>query len=204
LLYKEDKHLGVALYLTLTRIVLSPIFLIVYLYHENFGISLVLLPYILILLLCISELSDIFDGIWARRKNQVTDLGKLLDPMADSIFRLSVFLTFTQGLVKLPLLLVLFFFYRDTIISTLRTVCALRGSALGARLSGKVKAVIQAIVAFFIIILMIPYSLGYISLAALQTISFYAVLAAVIYTIASGAEYLYAHRASLKKALNRL
>lgn len=196
--------MGVALYLTLARVVLSPVFLIVYLYHESFGISLVVLPYILIMLLSISELSDIFDGIWARRKNQVTDLGKLLDPMADSIFRLSVFLTFTQGIVKLPLLLVLFFFYRDTIISTLRTVCALRGSALGARLSGKVKAVIQAVVAFFIIILMIPYSLGYISLVSLQTISFYAVLAAVIYTIGSGAEYLYANWNYLKRALNKL
>ena len=48
--------------------------------------------------------------------------------------------TKTKVLVTL-LFLVLFFFYRDSVISTLRTVCALRGVALGARLSGKIKAV---------------------------------------------------------------
>lgn len=186
------------------RVLLSPIFLIVYLYHEAFGISLVSLPYLLILLLCLSELSDFFDGFTARKKNQVTDLGKLLDPMADSIFRLSVFLTFTQGLIQLPLLLVLLFFYRDTIISTLRTVCALRGVALAARWSGKIKAVIQAIVAFIILFSMIPYSMGYLDLATLQAISFYSVLAAVVYTLFSGMEYIYANWSYIKRALNRL
>lgn len=183
---------------------MSPIFLVVYLYHESFGISLFVLPYVLIVLLGLSELSDLFDGFLARRKNQVTDLGKILDPMADSIFRLSVFLTFTQGLIKLPLLLVFVFLYRDTIISTLRTVCALRGVALAARLSGKIKAVIQAITAFFILILMIPYSLGYIDLAYLRIISLYSVVVAAAYTIYSGVEYIYANRNYLRKALDRL
>jgi CDP-diacylglycerol---glycerol-3-phosphate 3-phosphatidyltransferase len=194
---------SIALYLTLIRVFLSPIFLVVYLYYESFGISLVVLPYFLIVLLGVSELTDLFDGFAARKKNQVTDLGKLLDPMADSIFRLSVFLTFTQGLIKLPLLLVLFFFYRDTIISTLRTVCALRGVALAARWSGKIKAVIQGVVAFFILVLMIPYSLGYISLELLQKMSFYSVLTAVVYTLYSGGEYIYANWSYIKKALNR-
>jgi CDP-diacylglycerol--glycerol-3-phosphate 3-phosphatidyltransferase len=177
---------------------------VVYLYHESFGISLYILPYFLIMLLGISELTDLFDGFAARKKNQVTDLGKLLDPMADSIFRLSVFLTFTQGIIQLPLLLVLFFFYRDTIISTLRTVCALRGVALAARLSGKIKAVIQAVVAFFILILMIPYSLGILSLESFRAISFYAVLTAVVYSICSGVEYVYANWTYIKRALNRM
>lgn len=195
--------MSIALYLTLIRVVLSPIFLIVYLYYQSFGISLAVLPYFLIVLLGVSELTDLFDGFAARKKNQVTDLGKLLDPMADSIFRLSVFLTFTQGLIQLPLLLVLFFFYRDTIISTLRTVCALRGVALAARWSGKIKAVIQGMVALFILVLMIPYSLGYMRIETLQSISFYSVLAAVIYTLYSGGEYVYANRSYIKKALNR-
>jgi CDP-diacylglycerol--glycerol-3-phosphate 3-phosphatidyltransferase len=67
----------------------------VYLEYETFDISLVTLPYILLFLLGISELSDACDGYFARKYNQVTDLGKILDPMADSIYRISVFLTFT-------------------------------------------------------------------------------------------------------------
>lgn len=190
-----------AMILTLSRILLGPIFLVVYLYFQDFGISLTWLPWILIFLAGVSELSDMFDGALARKHNKVTELGKLLDPMADSIFRLSVLLAFTQGIIQLPLLLVSLFFYRDTIISTLRTLCALRGFALAARLSGKIKAVIQATVIFFILILMIPYSLGCLDVGLLRVASFYSVLVAVIYTLYSGTEYIIANRKHIKKAL---
>ncbi len=193
--------MSIALILTLSRIFLGPIFLVVYLYSQDLDISLAVLPYILLVLAGISELSDAFDGALARKQNKVTDLGKLLDPMADSIFRLSVLLAFTQGAIQLPLLLVCVFFYRDIIISTLRTLCALRGIALAARLSGKIKAVIQAAVVFFILILMVPYSLGCLDLELLQAISFYSVLTAAIYTLYSGAEYIFANRKYIKKAV---
>ncbi|NGX47790.1 MAG: CDP-diacylglycerol--glycerol-3-phosphate 3-phosphatidyltransferase, partial [Chlamydiae bacterium] len=98
--------MNLALFLTLGRIVLSPIFLLIYIYHVQLGISLLTLPFILIGLVVLAELTDLFDGMAARLRNQVTELGKLLDPMADSIFRLSVFLALTQGFVKLPLWLV--------------------------------------------------------------------------------------------------
>lgn len=193
--------LSLPLSLTLTRVALSPLFLVVYLYHQEMGISLLFLPYFLIFLVVICELSDLFDGVLARKKNQVTDLGKILDPVADSIFRLSVFLTFTQGLIKLPLLLVLVFLYRDSITSTLRTVCALRGIALGARFSGKVKAVIQAVAAIFILVMMIPYSLGIINLAFLREVSFYTMVVTAAYTVFSGIEYVYANRSFIRKAI---
>lgn len=193
--------MSIALFLTLSRILLGPIFILVYLYYQQLGISLGLLPYILLSLAGISELSDFFDGAVARKMNKVTDLGKLLDPMADSIFRLSVLLAFTQGFVQLPLILVCIFFYRDTIISTLRTVCALRGFALAARMSGKIKAVIQAVICFFILLFMIPYSLGYIDISQLQAIGFYSVLFGAIYTAFSGVEYIIANRYYIMRAL---
>jgi CDP-diacylglycerol--glycerol-3-phosphate 3-phosphatidyltransferase len=192
---------SVPLVLTLLRILLGPIFLVVYLYYQDFGITLAWLPYILLFLAGISELSDMFDGVLARRHNKVTELGKLLDPMADSIFRLSVLLAFTQGVIQLPLLLVCVFFYRDTIISTLRTLCALRGIALGARMSGKIKAIIQAAVGFFIMILLIPYSMGCLDVEVLRALSFYSVFITAIYTLFSGTEYIIANREYIRKAL---
>ncbi len=194
--------MNIALVLTVARIFMSPVFLLIYLYFETLGIPLVVLPWLLIGLMSLTELSDLFDGILARKRNQVTDLGKVLDPMADSIFRLSVLLTFTQGFIQIPLLLVSIFFYRDTMISTLRTVCALKGVTLAARLSGKIKAGIQAACAFIILIFMIPYSLGGLSLDMLRTISFYSVLIAASYTIFSGLEYIYANRVYIKRALS--
>ena len=195
--------MGIATILTLLRILLGPFFLLIYIYFETWGISLKALPYLLLIVMAISELSDLFDGFFARKKNQVTDLGKILDPMADSIFRISVFLTFTQGLVQLPLLLVFVFIYRDMIISTLRTVCALRGVALAARWPGKIKAVIQAIVGFFILILLLIYSLGSLRLDLLQSLSFYAVSIAALYTLISAGEYLVVNRSYIKKALSK-
>lgn len=195
--------LKAALYLTLARIFISPIFLIVYLKYQDLGLSLIALPWVLLSLLTLSELSDLLDGFIARKWDQVTDLGKILDPMADSIARISVFLTFTQGVIKLPLLLVLVFLYRDVVISMLRTLCALRGVALAARTSGKIKAVIQGVAAFVVLLLMVPYSLGYLSLTVLQSASFYVVTVAAIYTLFSGAEYIYANRRFIQMAWSK-
>jgi CDP-diacylglycerol--glycerol-3-phosphate 3-phosphatidyltransferase len=198
---KTEFRLSIALVLTLSRILLGPVFLIVYLYYEQLGISLGYLPYILLSLVAVSELSDLFDGALARKMNKVTELGKLLDPMADSIFRLSVLLAFTGGIIQLPLLLVCVFFYRDTIISTLRTICALRGITLAARMSGKIKAVLQATVCLLILLFMIPYVLGVIDRTTLQQLSFYSVLVAAVYTVFSGMEYILANRSYIMRAL---
>jgi CDP-diacylglycerol--glycerol-3-phosphate 3-phosphatidyltransferase len=196
--------MSLPLYLTLVRIVMSPIFLIVYLYYENMGIGVMALPYVLLGILSICEVSDFFDGFFARRRNMVSDLGKVLDPMADSIFRLSVFFTLTQGIVQLPLLLVLVFFFRDSIVSMLRTLCALRGVALAARMSGKIKAVVQATCAFFILGLLIPYTTGSLGIDALRQMSFYATVIAATYTVVSGVEYIVGNWMYIRRAIDKL
>lgn len=182
--------MSIANYLTFSRILIAPIFLLFYLEHDALGISNVVLPYVLLALLGISELSDAFDGYLARKYNQVTDLGKVLDPMADSIARISVFLTFTLEPVKLPMILVFVFLYRDSVVSTLRTICALKGFALAARTSGKIKAVVQAVAAFIVLLLMIPHSLGYLSTEELHDAGTLIVSLAAIYTLYSGIEYI--------------
>jgi CDP-diacylglycerol--glycerol-3-phosphate 3-phosphatidyltransferase len=193
--------LTIANYFTFIRILISPIFLLVYLEYENLGISLQTLPYILLFFLGISEFSDACDGFLARRYNQVTDLGKILDPMADSIYRTSIFLTFTLPPIKLPMVLIFIFLYRDSVISTLRTICALKGFALAARPSGKLKAAIQAFSAFVIILLLIPYSLNYLSIVTLQWTSTLIVSITAIYTLFSGVDYIYSNRSYIFKLL---
>ncbi|MBI5272591.1 MAG: CDP-diacylglycerol--glycerol-3-phosphate 3-phosphatidyltransferase [Chlamydiia bacterium] len=186
---------------TLLRIFISPLFPIFYLEYDKLGIPLTYLPYLLLGLLIVCECSDWFDGFWARRRNQVTDLGKVLDPMADSITHISLFLTFTAGVVQLPLLLVFVFLYRDLFISTLRTLCALRGVALAARFSGKVKAAIQGVVSFLILALMIPYTTGLLALDVFRQLSLFFTAAAALYTVISVGDYVFANRTYIKKAL---
>lgn len=189
------------LYFTLLRVFLVPLFPLFYLFYERLGVSLSLLPYILILILLLCEFTDLFDGFIARKLNKVTDLGKILDPMADSVTRLTVLFTFSQGLIQLPLLLVLVFLFREFMISTLRTICALKGFALAARKSGKLKAVLLASISFLILLLMIPYTMGYLSLSNLRLVSLISVSLAAVYTVFTAVDYFYANRAYIKKAI---
>jgi CDP-diacylglycerol---glycerol-3-phosphate 3-phosphatidyltransferase len=193
--------LSIANYLTLIRLLMGPLFLWTYLEYERLQLSVTTLPYALLVLLGISELSDFCDGYFARKYNEVTDLGKILDPMADSIYRLSVFLTFTLPPIQLPMVLIFILFYRDSVISTLRTICALKGMTLAARPSGKLKAVIQALTACLVILLLIPYSLGLLNEELLHRISTILVTMTSIYTLLSGFDYLYANRFYIVKLL---
>lgn len=188
-------------YFTLLRILIAPLFPLLYYKHAMFGIPALLLPFILLFLLFIGECSDLFDGFIARRRNLVTDLGKVLDPLADTIMRITIFFTFTGGMIGLPLVLAFIFLYREFFMHALRLICALKGFALAARKSGKIKAVLQAVTTFTILTLMALHTWGYLSLTMLQDLSFGIVLTAALYSVASFFDYLYANRAYVKKAL---
>lgn len=188
----------IANYLTLSRILLGPVFLLIYMSYENDLSTL----YLLFAVLALSEFTDLIDGILARRFEQVTDLGKILDPMADSIFRLSVFMTFTLPPVQLPLWVIFIIFYRESIVSTLRTLCAMRGYALAARSSGKIKAILLGLASLAILVFLYLHTEGRITAEELQTYSFYCALIGALYGAVSGVEYLYYNRRYLSMALN--
>ncbi|NGX44656.1 MAG: CDP-diacylglycerol--glycerol-3-phosphate 3-phosphatidyltransferase [Candidatus Anoxychlamydiales bacterium] len=185
-------------YVTLLRIVIIPFFPLIYLKYSFFKIDLLWMPYILLFILAFCELTDLVDGFLARKRNQVTDLGKVMDPMADSITNISVFLTFTQSWIDIPMLLVFVFLYREFFISTLRTICALKGVALAARKSGKIKTLLQAIVSITIVLLLIPFTLGFLSLESLRWTSLGLVSIAAIYSVISAVDYIYANRKYMK------
>ncbi|CRX38408.1 CDP-diacylglycerol--glycerol-3-phosphate 3-phosphatidyltransferase [Estrella lausannensis] len=194
--------MGLANFLTLTRVLLSPFFLIIYVHYSFLGLSQESMPYALLILLVLLELSDAFDGYYARRYGEVSDLGKILDPMADSVARISMFLAFTYPPIDIPVLFVFLIIWRDSIVSTLRTICALRGVALAARKSGKIKSVAQAATAIFIVLLMLLQSRGTIALSQLQTISFWIALAAVSFTLLTAVDYISSNRVHIKKILS--
>ena len=193
--------MNIAHFFTLIRLVLSPLFPLLYLKYEWFGLSFGTLPYVLLTLLLVCECSDLFDGFFARRHNIVTDLGKILDPIADSVTHITIFFMFTQGVFQLPLMIVFVFLYRELLIGGLRTLCALRGFTLAARFSGKVKAVLQGVVCALMIALMIPYSKGYIPLETLQSSGFVLAGLVALYTVISVADYTFANREYIRNAL---
>lgn len=195
--------MNIAHYFTFLRVFLIPFFPLVYLHPEWFHLSFKAVPYVLLVILLICEASDVIDGMLARRKKIVSDLGKIIDPMADVITHISIFFTFTQGVVGAPLLLVFVLLYRELVISALRTLCALKGVALGAKKSGKIKAVSQAAVGFLIVLMLIPYSWGVISLEFLQRASVVLLSLIAFYSALSAVDYFYANRNYLKKAVKK-
>lgn len=137
--------MNIATMLTLSRVVIAPFFAYVFITgYKSEGFSWMWIALSLIMLI---ELSDLFDGMVARARKEVTDFGKVFDPVADSLSRQTIFISFmVTGII--PLWMYLIFFYRDAFMQLLRIVCASNGVVLAARKSGKAKAVLQGIASF--------------------------------------------------------
>lgn len=194
---KIEKRTNLANLLTALRLVLSPVFVFIYLGSQSFWAAVACLA-----IAILNELTDLFDGMVARYRNEVTDFGKILDPLADSISRLTVFFCFTQD-GWAPLYLVIFLFYRDSMVATLRTFCAYRGVVVSARKSGKLKAWVQAITILLILFFraVIFYTDEYAAL--LHKIGYVAVLITVLYTVFSAVDYIAGNWKHLREHLHR-
>ncbi len=145
-------HVGIANKLTLLRVALSPVFVAFFVLGANgcgkgwFVLALVVAG--------LFELTDLLDGYFARARKDLTDFGKLADPMADSISRFSVFLCFLWGGYA-HVWVVALVFYRDALVAYTRVAAARAGVVLSARLSGKLKAIAQGIVILAIMVLIV-------------------------------------------------
>jgi CDP-diacylglycerol--glycerol-3-phosphate 3-phosphatidyltransferase len=123
--------------LTLSRLLLAPAFLAAFLAGPGgrwWALALALY----------FEATDLADGFLARRMQQTSQLGKILDPLADSISRFTIFLGFlTRGYASVWAIACIF--WRDSIVSTIRILAASQGVIVSARWSGKIKAIVQGI-----------------------------------------------------------
>jgi len=121
---------------TLSRVFLAPAFFLLYRYPLLGSLPTVILLW---LLFAVIELSDLVDGRIARSSNQVSDFGKLFDPFADVLARVTYFICFAfDGIM--PLWIFLIILYREFSILFLRMMLSGRGIAMGARPGGKLKA----------------------------------------------------------------
>ena len=133
----------------------------------------------------IFSLTDLLDGYLARRRGQVSELGKFLDPLADKLFVLSVLIVLVQeGLVAAWVVVLIF--SRELLITVLRSVGASQGRVIAAAPSGKTKTVMQ-VAAVTLLILQRPYPVV-VPVAALM------VAIAIVFTLWSGFDYLWRFR----------
>jgi len=135
---------------TFSRLVLSPVFFVVYLlpvFHPELFIrgSAWTVP-VFWLIFIVSEITDFLDGYAARKRNETSDFGKFFDPFADTIMQLTCFLCFViDGLFPVTLFLVII--YREFGILFIRNLMLKKGLILGASIGGKIKTVSYIIAA---------------------------------------------------------
>jgi CDP-diacylglycerol--glycerol-3-phosphate 3-phosphatidyltransferase len=130
--------------ITSLRLILAPLFFIVYLLPVLFPAGFVngsqwTVPVLWLLFIC-SEITDLIDGKVARKRMEVSDFGKLYDPFADVLVRITYFLCFVVTGI-LPVVFFLVVLYREFGILFIRILMMRKGVAMGARKGGKLKAV---------------------------------------------------------------
>lgn len=138
---------------TIIRICLVPVFVVVLLAPWNHlisvsdGIKGLIAAGIFILISC----TDWIDGYLARSRNEVTDFGKFMDPLADKILVTAALISLVE-LQVLPAWPVLIILAREFIVSGVRMVAASKGSVIAASWYGKAKTVSQifAIICFLV------------------------------------------------------
>lgn len=125
--------------LTILRILLVPIMVIIPFFGikgELYGIPITYL--VIDFIFIIASITDKLDGYLARKNNQVTELGKMLDAIADKILVNPVLIIFAaEGIISpiVPVIIVI----RDIVVNAVKMEAGRRGKAVAAIKSGKIK-----------------------------------------------------------------
>lgn len=125
--------------LTILRVILIPIFIVFLLipaipYHN----------YIALAIFIIASLTDMLDGMIARKYNLITNFGKFMDPLADKLLVCSALICLVE-LNKIPSWMAVIIIAREFIISGFRLVASDNGVVIAASFWGKIKTVVQMI-----------------------------------------------------------
>ena len=131
--------------LTLLRIFLVPVLVVLLLTRAQHGL------YAGATVFGIAVLTDYLDGYLARRRNEVTRLGMLLDPLADKLLTAAAFLSLVE-MGRVPAWMAMIIIGRELAVTGLRNVAAGRGIVIAASALGKGKMVSQ-VVAIFLLLL---------------------------------------------------
>ncbi len=136
--------------LTMARIIAIPFFLLLMFIGNIYTRVAALLIFIL------AALTDMYDGIIARHREEVTNFGKFIDPLADKLIVSAAFISFVQlRELAIPAWMVILVISREFIITGLRSVAASRGTIISSSLSGKFKTTSQMVVIITILLILI-------------------------------------------------
>jgi CDP-diacylglycerol--glycerol-3-phosphate 3-phosphatidyltransferase len=158
--------------LTLSRIVLIPVFVFTVYPHPVFGT----------LIFGIASLTDFLDGYLARRSGQITKFGIILDPIADKFLVISALIVLVD-MERLAAWIAITIIVREFLVTGLRVVALSKNIVIPAETGGKIKTTLQ-ISAIICLILM-----RNISFIDLYDIGIVLIWLALVLSIVSGVRY---------------
>ncbi len=186
--------------LTVTRIILTPIFFVLFLIDNPVTRQISVVIYI------IAALTDWYDGWLARKFNYITDWGKFLDPLADKILTSAAFIAFTiEG--TLSLWMVIIIVGRDILITLLRSYAEYHDKQFTTSKIAKWKTFFQMIFIYYLLIIFVANTIpgikenykNLLSLLTNQYLIYYTMLTITIFTFITGVSYLYKNRLLIKR-----
>lgn len=186
--------------LTVLRIILTPVFLVLFLSEDPVMIQISIGVFI------IAAITDWYDGWLARKFNYITEWGKFLDPLADKILTSTAFIAFVI-LNILPLWMVLVIIIRDIIVTALRLFAEQRKITFKTSYSAKWKTFLQM---FFLYYLLVIYTankvewINNINPALFKNlfhpeVIYYTMLVITIFTVITGITYIISNKLLIKK-----
>ena len=185
--------------LSLARIILIPFFIFFYLAEFiPFGKILAIVIFI------IASITDMLDGKIARKYNLVTNLGKLLDPIADKLLVTSgLLLVVVDYTIPHPIgvIIAIIIIGRELLISAFRQIAATKNFVMAADIYGKMKTVTQVIalpLLFLLSYLTYNVTVNGTVLLVVKILAFTMIGIATVLTILSGANYIIKNKEVLK------
>lgn len=188
--------------LTMIRMILVPIFLLF--------IAVKGIPYGTILatvVFVIAAITDKLDGYIARSRNQITNFGKLMDPLADKLLVSSALVSLVEFQI-IPTWVAMIIIAREFLVTGLRSLAASEGIVLAASKWGKAKTATQIVAIIFALINLTYVNGGlstyiyiYISQSFMSLITNVCISVAVIITILSGVDYFVKNKSLFQSSI---
>lgn len=176
--------------LTLTRVIMTPLFMAAMLIDFKFHYIVALV------LFALASFTDYLDGMLARKHHIVTNFGKFLDPLADKMLTTSAFIAFLAMDYGKGIAWVLFIIlFREFMVSSLRLVVVSsdKGVVIAANIFGKIKTVTQMVTVIYgIAVKVVCEEITVLSSASMALEAVFTVLIwlSALFTVISGAIYM--------------
>ena len=187
--------------LSLARIILTPLFII--LLFADFKMAKVFA----LLVFAIAAITDAYDGYLARKYNQITPVGKFLDPVADKILVLSAFISFAFINI-IDFWMVGIIIFRDLFVTGLRFIMSSRGFEFVTSKLSKYKTAFQLTIIILTLIFISIEGLDInIFIPTIVLIKEYKIIYILtaftaIFTAYTGILYVFANRFIIQKFIN--